>query len=145
MNPGSYLKAGFVNDIPDKLTSLIRQNFKAFNERGTMLFFQHSGGSIGRVPADATAFAHRRSVANMFTSVEWPVDEPRESHVKYIKEFWSDFEPFTDGWYTNDVDDHSAQMINRNYQGNYQRLVQVKNRYDPTNLFRLNANVKPTG
>ena len=35
-------------------------------------------------------------------------------------------------------------MINANYQGNYERLVKVKNKYDPTNLFRLNANVKPT-
>ena len=49
-----------------------------------------------------------------------------------------------DGWYTNDVADESAKAVNQNYQGNYERLVTVKNRYDPTNLFRLNANVKPT-
>ena len=143
-NTGTYLKAGFVNEIPDRLVNLIIQNFKAFNERGTMMFFQHAGGAIGRVPADATAFAHRKCIANMFTSVEWPVGEPRESHVQYIKDYWRDFEPFTDGWYTNDVDEHSARAMNRNYQGNYERLVQVKNRYDPGNLFRLNANVTPT-
>jgi FAD/FMN-containing dehydrogenase len=140
----SYLKSGFVNDIPDNLVSTIVQNYKSFNERGTTMFFQHSGGAIGRVPADATAFAHRKSVANMFAVVEWPMGESRESHVKYIKDYWKDFEPFTDGWYTNEVDDHAASTVNRNYQGNYDRLVAVKNRYDPTNLFRLNANVKPT-
>jgi FAD/FMN-containing dehydrogenase len=140
----SYLKSGFVNEIPDTLVSTIAQNFKAFNERGTTMFFQHSGGAIGRVPAEATAFAHRKSVANMFAVVEWPMGESRESHVKYIKDYWKDFEPFTDGWYTNEVDDHGASTVNRNYQGNYDRLVAVKNRYDPTNLFRLNANVKPT-
>lgn len=143
-NTGSYLKSGFVNDIPDKLTSLISQNFRAFNERGTTMFFQHSGGAIGRVPADSTAFAHRKAVANMFAVVNWPMAESRDSHVRYIKEYWKDFEPFTDGWYTNEVDDHSDRVVNGNYQGNYERLVQVKNRYDPGNLFRLNANIKPT-
>jgi FAD/FMN-containing dehydrogenase len=142
-NTGSYLKSGFVNDMPDQLVQTIAQNFKAFNERGTTMFFQHSGGAIGRVPADATAFAHRKSVANMFAVVEWPLEESAESHVQYIRNYWKDFEPFTDGWYTNEVDNHSAQTVNRNYQGNYERLVKVKNQYDPTNLFRLNANVKP--
>jgi hypothetical protein len=140
----SYLKSGFVNEIPDKLVSTIAQNFKAFNERGTTMFFQHAGGAIGRVPADETAFAHRKSVANLFAVVEWPLGESRDSHVRYIKDYWRDFEPFTDGWYTNEVDDHAAATVNRNYQGNYERLVKVKNRYDPGNLFRLNANVVPT-
>ena len=143
-NTGSYLKSGFVNEISDQLVSTISQNFKTFNERGTTMFFQHSGGAIGRVPANATAFAHRKSVANMFAVVEWPLEESRDSHVKYIKEYWKDFEPFTDGWYTNEIADQSAGTVNKNYQGNYERLVKVKSQYDPTNLFRLNANVKPT-
>jgi FAD/FMN-containing dehydrogenase len=141
---GSYLKSGFINEFTDKLVSTITQNFKAFNERGTTMFFQHSGGAIGRVPTDATAFAHRKSIANMFAVVDWPVGESRDSHVRYIKEYWKDFEPFTDGWYTNEVDDHAAGTVNSNYQGNFKRMVQVKNNYDPTNLFRLNANVQPS-
>ncbi len=141
---GSYLKSGFVDEIPDQLVSAISQNFKTFNERGTTMFFQHSGGAIGRVPAEATAFAHRKSVANMFAVVDWPLAESRDSHVKYIKDYWKTFEPFTDGWYTNEVADHTAGTVNDNYQGNYERLLKVKNQYDPTNLFRLNANVKPT-
>jgi len=143
-NTGSYLKSGFINEIPDLLVSTVVQNYKAYNERGTTLFFQHSGGAIGRVPANATAFAHRKSVANMFAVVEWPVEESRDSHVKYIKEYWKDFQPFTDGWYANDIADQTAGTVNKNYQGNYERLVKVKNQYDPSNLFRLNANVRPT-
>lgn len=141
---GSYIKSGFINEFPDLLVSTIAQNFKTFNERGTTLFFQHAGGAIRRVPADATAFAHRKSIANMFAVVEWPIGESRDSHVRYIREYWKGLEPFTDGWYTNDVDEQAAGTVNRNYQGNYERLVQVKDTYDPTNLFRLNANVRPT-
>jgi FAD/FMN-containing dehydrogenase len=141
---GSYLKSGFVNDISDQLVSTISQNFKTFHERGTTMFFQHSGGAIGRVPVGATAFAHRKSIANMFMVVDWPLAESRDSHVKYIKDYWKEFEPFTDGWYTNEVADHADKTVNKNYQGNFERLLKVKNKYDPTNLFRLNANVKPT-
>jgi hypothetical protein len=141
---GSYLKSGFIDEFPDKLVDLILQKYKAYNERGTTMFFQHSGGAIGRVPVEATAFAHRKSIANMFAVVEWPLGEPAESHINYVKEYWKPFEPFTDGWYTNEVADHAAATVNGNYQGNYERLLKVKNTYDPTNLFRLNANVKPT-
>ncbi|MCH5375939.1 MAG: FAD-dependent oxidoreductase, partial [Planctomycetes bacterium] len=95
---GSYLKSGFIDEFPDKLVDLIVQKYKAQEERGTSMFFQHSGGAIGRVPADATAFAHRKSIANMFAVVEWPLSEPAESLVEYVKEYWKDFEPYTDGW-----------------------------------------------
>lgn len=143
-NKGSYMKSGFIDEFPDQLVSTIVQNYKTFNERGTTMYFQHSGGAIGRVPADATAFAHRKSIANMLAFVEWPMEDSRESHVKYIKEYWKQFESFTDGWYTNEVGDQSTGSVNKNYQGNYERMVKVKNQYDPSNLFRLNANVKPT-
>jgi FAD/FMN-containing dehydrogenase len=141
---GEYLKSGFVNEFSDKLVDAIVQNYAAVPERGTSMFFQHSGGAIGRVPANATAFAHRKSLVNMFAVVEWPLDEPAEAHVAYIRQLWKNFEPFTDGWYTNEVFDESTSKVNKNYQGNFERLVQVKNQYDPANLFRLNANVRPT-
>jgi len=141
---GEYLKSGFVNELSGKLVDTIVQTYQAMPERATTLFFQHSGGAIGRVPANATAFAHRKSQANMYAVVEWPLDEAQDEHVAYIRKWWKNFEPFTDGWYTNDVSDDSANRANKNYQGNFERLVEVKNKYDPTNLFRLNANIKPT-
>ena len=143
-NSGEYLKSGFIDEFPDKLVDTIVDNYETFEDRGTTMFFQHSGGAIGRVPADATAFAHRRSIANMFIVIEWPLTEPSGPFIAYGRQKWKDFEPFTNGWYTNEVADQAAKTINRNYQGNYERLVRVKNQYDPTNLFRLNANVRPT-
>ena len=141
---GEYLKSGFVNELSDKLVDTIVHSYQAMPERGTSLFFQHSGGAIGRVPTNATAFAHRKSQANMFATVEWPLAEAQDEHVAYIRNWWKNLEPHTDGWYANDVSNESAKHIHKNYQGNYERLVQVKNKYDPTNLFRLNANIKPT-
>jgi FAD/FMN-containing dehydrogenase len=62
----------------------------------------------------------------------------------WLKDYWATLEPHTHGFYTNDVSTDSAEQVHANYQGNYPRLVQLKNKYDPTNLFRLNANVQPT-
>jgi FAD/FMN-containing dehydrogenase len=143
-NSGEYLKSGFIDEFPDKLVDTIVRNYETFEDRGTTMFFQHSGGAIGRVPADATAFAHRKSIANMFIVVEWPLTEPADPFIAYGREKWKHFEPFTNGWYTNEVANQAASTVNGNYQGNYERLVRVKNQYDPTNLFRLNANIRPT-
>jgi FAD/FMN-containing dehydrogenase len=80
----------------------------------------------------------------MFIVVEWPLSEAPDSYMAYARQKWKALEPHTDGWYTNDVDKESEKLVNANYQGNYERLVKIKNQYDPTNLFRLNANVRPT-
>ena len=80
----------------------------------------------------------------MFTTVAWPRNDNRSPHVRYVKQAWAEMKPYTRGWYTNEVADESAEAVNQNYEGNYARLVQLKNQYDPGNLFRLNANVQPT-
>ncbi len=108
-----------------------------------MVFFQQSGGAIGRVKADATAFAHRNSQANMFTSVSWSLDSDPTPHVNYLRDYWASLETATDGWYTNEVSDEPQRVLDANYQGNIGRLRKVKKAYDPGNLFRLNANVQP--
>jgi hypothetical protein len=50
-------------------------------------------------------------------------------------------ERFTDGYYTNEVANEPQVQVNSNYQGNFKRLLEVKQKYDPNNLFRLNANI----
>ncbi|HSR88527.1 MAG TPA: BBE domain-containing protein, partial [Pontiella sp.] len=59
-------------------------------------------------------------------------------------EQWQVLEPYTNGFYVNDLANETQAQVDANYGANLERLVQVKNSYDPTNLFRLNANVRPT-
>lgn len=143
-NDNEYMKSGFINELPEDLIDAIVQGFAGFEERSTTLVFQHSGGAIGRVAVDATAFAHRKSLANMLFFIRWPLADSPAAHVAYLRGQWQALEPFTDGWYTNEVANENQAAIHGNYRGNYPRLVQVKNRYDPRNLFRLNANIVPT-
>ena len=79
----------------------------------------------------------------MFAVADWDLALDGAPHIAYGRDYWSELEPYTDGYYTNESANEPQKQIDENYQGNYPRLLQLKNRYDPTNLFRLNANVKP--
>jgi FAD/FMN-containing dehydrogenase len=142
---GSYLKSGFISSMPADLISAIMDGLEGHPARSTGVFLQQSGGAINRVPADATAFAHRDIMGNLLCSVGWRYGDDPSEHVRWIKAYWATLEPFTKGFYSNDltVDERTA-AIHANWGENYPRLVQIKNRYDPGNLFRLNANVGPT-
>ena len=143
---GQYLKSGFIADVPAGLEDAIIEGFRGDPRRATQLFFQMSGGAISRVPSNATAFAQRDTFANMLAAVGWRhgIDDPAE-HIAWVKQYWSSLERFTYGFYVNDLElDMTAAAIQANYRQNHDRLVAVKNKYDPKNLFRLNANVQPT-
>jgi FAD/FMN-containing dehydrogenase len=142
---GQYLKSGFVNRIPNDLINAIVDGFAGHPDRGTALFFQQGGGAIARVPGANTAFAQRDSQANMLCAVDWKFGDDPAPHIKWIKDYWAPLDRFTTGVYVNDVGDRSASEVVANYRRNHDRLVAAKNKYDPKNLFRLNANVKPTG
>jgi len=142
-NIGEYLKSGFVNEYPDSMLDAAISGFEPDPGRNTMLYFQQSGGAIGRVAADATAFPHRNALAAMMVLASWPLDTDGSPHIDYLRNYWSTIEPRTDGFYTVDVANQAQQFVNNNYQGNFPRLLNVKKKYDPENLFRLNANIAP--
>ena len=140
---GIYLKSGFIDSYPAELVAAVAEGFQPDAGRGTTLFFQHSGGAIGRLPRDATAFPHRRSTHNMLCLVTWKLGDDATPHTSYLKKFWAGLERFTDGYYTNEVAEEAQRIVDDNYQGNLPRLRIIKRKYDPMNLFRLNANVVP--
>jgi FAD/FMN-containing dehydrogenase len=140
----NYMKAGFITGISDDVIDSLLGGFEPHPARATQAFLFCCGGAIGRVPADATAFAHRYAKHDLFAGASWPSGASPDEHFAYIRQYWTALEQFTKGFYVNDYYEASQETVNKNYQGNYERLVAVKNKYDPTNLFRLNANVVPT-
>ncbi|MEJ2531954.1 MAG: FAD-binding oxidoreductase [Halioglobus sp.] len=141
----TYLKGGFVPAIKPELVEAVVDGLQANPDRSTIILFQHSGGAIAEVAADATAFAHRYASHNMLPIVSWRAGSPSGPHLDYMRSFWKSVGPFTHGFYTVEVgDSHDSREVNRNYQGNYVRLAEIKKRYDPSNIFRLNANILPT-
>jgi FAD/FMN-containing dehydrogenase len=142
----SYIKGGFITSMPEGLIDAIIDGLRPHPGRVTAMFAQPSGGAIGRVSASATALPQRDAQANMLVFVGWPTAGPDPAeHIAYIRQFWTKLEPFTYGFYVNDFEnDLTAAQVQANYRQNHERLVRVKNRYDPRNLFRLNANIQPT-
>jgi hypothetical protein len=140
--PGAqnYLKSGFFDELTPDIIEII-VDFVNRGETGS--WFQHLGGATARVAPDATAFAHRKVAVNF--GIGYTSNDPaqNEAGIAAVREFYTALEPYMSGFYSN-LHQDTAQRISGNYGPNYPRLVELKNKYDPANLFRLNANVKPT-
>jgi FAD/FMN-containing dehydrogenase len=141
---GMYTKTGFIPSLPPPLIDAIVEGFEAHPDRTTTMGFQHCGGAIARVAGDATAFPHRQILATMLLTSSWESTVDEVPHIAWLREYWRSLEPHTRGFYTNDAIEESQRQIDDNYASNLPRLVAVKNRYDPTNLFRMNANIVPS-
>ena len=141
----TYLKSGFIGSIPPAMIDAMVDGFEAHPDRATIVAIQQCGGRIGRVPDESTAFSHRDAMGDILGIVDWTYGEDGSEHVAYERRYWEGIEPFIQGYYVNDAPEElTAEGIGENYRVNYERLVQVKNKYDPTNLFRLNTNIVPT-
>ncbi len=111
---------------------------------GSMVQLRVFGGAMARVPADATAFAHR-SCAVMVTVISaYPEPEMKDAAVRWNRALFSAFEPKATGVYANFLEDEGDDRIRAAYpSATYERLAAVKRRYDPSNVFHRNQNVRP--
>lgn len=135
-----YLKSSFLPQLTPEVIEIIVE----FAKRGTVgSWFQHLGGATSRIAPDATAYAHRGAAFNF--GIMYVGDDPaqNDARVAAVREYYKAMEPYFAGFYTNLNEDDEKKTWG-NYGKNYPRLVEVKNKYDPTNLFRLNANIGPS-
>ena len=141
---GVYVKSGFVNTISDKLLDDMLRGFQSGPEWLDGIGFGLCGGAVARVKPDATAYWNREAKWELLLSGAW-FDHSQDQHnVAVLRDLWKTFEPYTQGYYVNTEPSADEQRLRATYGDNYPRLVQLKNKYDPTNLFHLNANIKPT-
>jgi FAD/FMN-containing dehydrogenase len=104
------------------------------------------GGAVGRVPVDATAFANRDASHDVNIVAAWLPEQAADAarHRAWVREFWAALEPFSRGVYVNFTSDDAADRVRLAYTPEqWARLTAVKAAYDPTNFFRLNANISP--
>lgn len=147
LTPGSrnYWKShNFTELSDDALTTVIEYAGKLPSEQ-TEMFIGLLGGQISRIDTDATAYRQRDAqfVLNVHARWEDPADDQR--CIAWAREFFDATAPFASGGvYINFMTEEESDRIAAAYGPGYQRLVEVKNRYDPGNLLRLNQNIKPT-
>jgi hypothetical protein len=140
-----YAKSGFFTDIETAVVDNAVDRFAGTASRRTLLLISPFGGAVGRVAEDATAFSHRDTQYQIEISSGWENADFSDGNVQWCRRYWDALEPLTSGgFYVNFLVDQGQQQVNENYRGNHDRLVALKNKYDPTNFLRLNANIKPT-
>ncbi|TFG86171.1 MAG: FAD-binding oxidoreductase [Chromatiales bacterium] len=139
-----YIKSGFVHDVDPALFDTMVNGFTPDPGRATVMLLQQLGGAIRQVRPDATAFPHRNAQFDLLVLGGWDDRTQNDYHRTWIRSFWSEMEPYTRGYYFNTQIGDSQAQVRANFGDNYSRLVKLKDRYDPGNLFRLNANVLPS-
>ena len=136
-----YLKSGLLTGITPDISKIIVDHMSRDNPPSS--WFQHLGGVPAQVAPDAMAYPHRNALLNLGIMIISDDPATMDGAIAKARAFYKDIEPHRVGFYTNLNEDSDAKT-HSNYGGNYDRLVAAKNKYDPTNLFRLNANIKPT-
>lgn len=139
-----YWKAQFLREISTGAIDALLDAYARAPNASSLLVFQHVGGAIARVPAPDSPYANRDAAFDCFPVAIWddPVDD--DANMRWARELWSAVRPYsTGGVYANNLGDEGEDRIRDAYGENYARLVSVKTKYDPTNFFRMNQNIKP--
>jgi FAD/FMN-containing dehydrogenase len=104
------------------------------------------GGALARVPADATAYAHRDSRIMVNVAAMYQDPEERPKHAAWVSGLADELRQEDEGAYVGFLADEGEERIRAAYPGpTWDRLREVKREYDPDNVFRLNQNIPPAG
>jgi len=139
-----YAKSGFLSKLTGGLFDAMVDVMTTNPPPRYGLGFQQSGGAIGRVPMDATAFPNRAGRYWLIMGEHWTDRSENEARNAEVRTAWKALEPYTDGFYVNAMTEDMDKAVHDNYGTNYPRLQALKKKHDPGNQFRLNANVVPT-
>jgi FAD/FMN-containing dehydrogenase len=129
----------------DVIDTLVEHAAAQTSPKSYCIVFQ-LGGALARAREDETAFSQRDATYNVNINAVWTEDDPEgERHVAWARDFFSAMQPHAGGRvYVNFLGDEGAKRVRQAYSDRqYQRLVELKRAYDPTNFFRLNQNIKP--
>jgi hypothetical protein len=144
-HPVAVVRNNFADTVDEKTVVTTLERLQTSTAMFSVLQVRALGGAMARIPNDATAFAHRErpfltSVASIYEDVAETADH--EAWVEPLAETVANGEP---GTYVGFLGDEGEDRIRAAYPGpTFDRLGQVKAKYDPENLFRMNQNVKPT-
>ena len=141
-----YWRADFVNELSDEA---IAQHIRFGNALPSMHSTMHLypiNGAASRVGKHDTAWNYRDATwAQVMVGVD-PDPANNEKTISWTKSYYDALHPYSAGGaYVNFMMDEGEERVKATYGNNYERLVAIKNRYDPGNLFRVNQNIKPTG
>jgi FAD/FMN-containing dehydrogenase len=143
-----YWKSLYLTDLDGQsLATTIRYARDRPTPMSLMGLWHLGGGAAGRVGADATAFGRRTAPYLLSFDTTWTDAADSERCVAWTRNAWSAMHRYSDGGlYLNfaGFGEEKEALVRAGYGANYERLAQLKRRYDPDNLFRMNQNIQPT-
>jgi FAD/FMN-containing dehydrogenase len=141
----NYWLSSFTRGLPDELIDVAVERFATVPSPMTAILFEHFHGAVTRVGARETAVPHRDQGWNLLIPSVWADPADNDANVAWNRETFAAMRPhFGNGRWLNYLgDDQSDDAIRAAYGPNYDRLGEIKRRYDPDNVFHLNHNIAP--
>jgi FAD/FMN-containing dehydrogenase len=140
-----YFKSHYLTDLPDEAIETVMEYADPLPAPLTLVGFESMGGVINDIAPTATAYPHRNAAYSFGIWAGWSDPDRDDELIDWTRDFYEDMEPYaTGGMYANYLDRDDDDRVAKAFAQNYERLVELKNEWDPENLFRLNQNVEPT-
>ena len=141
----NYWKSNFLMELSDAAIATMIECFARCPTPMGQLLLEHIHGAATRVGAGDTAFPHRQEGYNFLILAQWMQPNDTSRCISWTRETYESMRPFfASGRYVNYLDDDEAgDPVAAAYGPNYRRLQQIKAKYDPTNFFRMNQNIRP--
>ena len=140
-----YWKSSFLKSLSDGALDTILEYYGKTPAPRTVIVIEHNGNSAwSRVPDDATAFRHRNWPYNLVVTTLWTDKADTDANIRWTRQLWEAMHPYlADAAYFNYLGEVGEEEIRLAYGKKYQRLAALKEKYDPTNFFSMNQNIKP--
>jgi FAD/FMN-containing dehydrogenase len=141
-----YNKGEHIKELSDEVIEVLLSQARTISSPLTSLIIFPYFGAPTRVDSSATAYSHRHPCYLLDSLTAWTDTSENERHFAWTRNFHASIRPFSNNEiYVNLLVNEGEERIKQAYPAStYERLVALKNKYDPTNLFRLNQNIKPT-
>ena len=137
-----YWKGTFIRDLTDEMIEVLLRYAARFPSPYTMIGLQQMHGAAARIPAAATAFAHRNEQWDCLILAQWESPAEDARGIGWVRELYAELAPLAqDAVYVNDLGDDEPERVRSAFGANYDRMVKLKAKYDPENFFRGNQNI----
>jgi FAD binding domain/Berberine and berberine like len=139
-----YWKSNYLKELSEEAIEVMAEYVSEMPSPATGVGLQQMHGAASRVDPTATAFPHRDEHYDFLILSQWADPAESERNVEWTRSLFEAMEPFfEEGVYVNNLGDEGEDRVREAYGANYERLLALKGKYDPTNLFRLNQNIRP--
>jgi FAD/FMN-containing dehydrogenase len=142
----NYWKSSYLKSLSDGAIDTILDFYAKVASSRTVVVLEHDGdGAWSRIPEDATAFGHRNWPYNLLVTALWTDAADTDANIRWTREFWQAMQPFlVEAAYVNYLGEVQEEGVRAAYGRKYERLAALKQKYDPTNFFSMNQNIKPS-